>query len=394
MSVKDCAPFSVLLAAAMLLPACAPVHAQQSFIDQEQLVNSQLGRGYVGLFFSSPNYGYVYTETDVMRTGDGGQSWQFLHKVPANEKVTEIFFLDANTVWIGTKIRGAYPVKLYRTREGFASVEALGGLAFQAHDKPEAGFGDNVFFLDADHGWSSGGNHVLVSTDGGKTWTGYLLPRGLGEVKRIVMFSVTEGIAETELPGGMIRTTDGGMTWQRGPNGPHGLESLSCVGRTMCVALDVLNQVFVSVDGGNTWQQQTVPVDKSPFYEGRDQIMDLQLRSASRAYIFGIDTHLPPSGQEEVVKPDGTRVTPRYPRTSFLVKYDGNSWTRTNYDYIAGLGVGQFVDDLNGWAVSDFNNIFRTTDGGQTWTTVQDYFRQIAARTPTRTPFVLPTPTP
>jgi hypothetical protein len=44
--------------------------------------------------------------------------------------------------------------------------------------------------------------------------------------------------------------------------------------------------------------------------------------------------------------------------------------------------------------VSDFSNIFRTIDGGQTWTTVQDYFRQIAALTPSPTPFVFPTPSP
>jgi hypothetical protein len=164
----------------------------------------------------------------------------------------------------------------------------------------------------------------------------------------MVMFSPTEGLASTKQPDGMIYTVDGGTTWQRVPNAPAAVRDVQCRGGSVCMVLDLLNRVFFSTDGGNSWQQQTVPVDKPSFYDGRDDVEDLQLRSPSSAYIFGIDTHLPPSGQEEITQPDGTRITPQYLSTSFLIKYDGTAWTRVNYDYITSLGIGQFVDDLNG----------------------------------------------
>jgi hypothetical protein len=181
MSMRDHTALTILIAGLLVLPGCSLVHAQQPTIDQEELASPQLGRGYRGLFFSSPGSGYVYTESEVLYTGNGGQSWQLLYSVPAPEKITETFFLDANTAWLGTKSHGVYPVKLYRTRDGFASVEVLGGVTYQRHDKAAWGFGDNIFFLNSDRGWSSGGNHALVSADGGNTWTGNLVPEHSGK---------------------------------------------------------------------------------------------------------------------------------------------------------------------------------------------------------------------
>jgi photosystem II stability/assembly factor-like uncharacterized protein len=152
------------------------------------------------------------------------------------------------------------------------------------------------------------------------------------------------------------------------------------------MALDTLNEVHASVDGGSSWQKQAVPVDDGP--DHRDKVTNFQLTSPTRAYIFGVDTHIPPRGQREVVAPDGKLIRPRSYPTSFVVTYDGSAWTRRDYKNIARIGTGQFADDLNGWAVSSNNNIFRTTDRGRTWTTVQDYFRQVAARMPSPTPSI------
>ena len=60
-----------------------------------------------------------------------------------------------------------------------------------------------------------------------------------------------------------------------------------------------------------------------------------------------------------------------------------------------GIGHAYFVDSSNGWIIGYGDNvIYKTADGGQTLQFVPDYFRQIAALTPSPAPFVLPTPTP
>ena len=52
------------------------------------------------------------------------------------------------------------------------------------------------------------------------------------------------------------------------------------------------------------------------------------MASPTRAYIFGVDTHIPPRGQREVVALDGKLIRPRSYPTSFVVSYDGSAWTR------------------------------------------------------------------
>jgi len=383
----------------ILLGTAFGAQGQSSPLEQPRLTDPTLRREYVDLRFSSPASGYVFTDSEILRTSDAGRSWQLLFTASPAQVVGERFFINPTTAWIYTSRRGALPAFLFRTVDGFATVEQM-GLEFQRHDKMRTGFISNVFFLDAEHGWASGGSgHLAVTADGGRTWVGHLIPRLLGEPGRVVMFppapgqSPTEGIAKTDI--GMIRTTDGGATWQAIPNASRiTMRDWQCVDRSFCMQMDVLNQITTSTDGGISWHPEPAPIDKPPADDGRDQVYSLQVQSPTRAYVFGVDTHLPPRGQTEVIGANGQRVTPRYPRTSFLLTYEAGKWKRTNYPNIPQLGVGQFVDDSNGWAASSNNAIFRTTDGGQTWATVPDYYRQIAALTPTEPPFVFPTPTP
>jgi photosystem II stability/assembly factor-like uncharacterized protein len=384
--------WSALAAAAVLLSSCSLLWAQGGKLDQEELVSPALARGYDSLRFFTPDSGFVFTETEILRTTDAGESWRLLHTVPEGKVIGQLFFVDATTAWIATQKRGRLPIVLSRTLDGFETLDVLdeNGARFSRHDREERGYVSDVFFLDRDHGWAMGyPYHVAVTGDGGRTWTGYLVTTGRGEPeKRIVMLSWSEGLFQTYV--GMSRTTDGGLSWREIPGAPRSFTDLQCVGPQFCAILNFDNSVSFSTDGGQTWQRQPVPVDKPTYLDGRDMVNNMQVRSPTRIHIFGRDTHIPPRGQEEVVNAAGQLVTPRYPKTSFLITYDGNTWTRRDYENIASIGVGQFVDDLNGWAVSSRNNIFRTTDGGETWTTVQDYFRQIAARTPSPTPF--PTP--
>lgn len=354
-----------------------------------------LTRGYSTLFFSTASSGYVVTDSEILHTSDAGQHWDMRAQVDG--RIEQCAFLNEDIAWLYTA--GVKP-SLQRTRDGFHTLEKM-STQFALRNKARDGIISRVSFFDSDHGWAVGGamvsftgsgNHVAVTADGGRTWTGNLVPVELGDVNMVVMFSLREGIAQTDR--GIIRTSDGGATWQAVPNSPHGFRDIQCIGPSLCIGLGEINAILVFRDGGSAWEVENVPIDKPPHADGRDLVNNFQFLAMNRAYIFGQDTHIPPTANRQVAASDGRRLTPRFPKTSFVVAYDGATWVRHDYPDIASLGVGQFVDDLNGWAVSSANNIFRTTDGGASWVPVQDYFRQIADRTPSPTPFVIPTPAP
>ncbi len=129
-----------------------------------------------------------------------------------------------------------------------------------------------VRFVDANEGWAAGdGGLVLRTIDGGATWerqpTGCLASlRGLWMVDPYTGFAV----GRTELPGGgsagvVLRTTDGGATWAEA--NLTALPGLMCVQfvdeRTGFAAGDCTDAfptgVYRTADGGRTWQALAGP---------------------------------------------------------------------------------------------------------------------------------------
>jgi len=133
--------------AAVSLGLILPLHAQT--IDQGRLRQRSLGRGYIGLYFWSATSGYVLTKEEALRTTDAGQTWQLLYAPPSSQQIEQFFFLNQSTGWIFTDTDGAFPVFLYRTIDGFVTMQPV-GVDYQRHDKTATGTISNVFFVDAD----------------------------------------------------------------------------------------------------------------------------------------------------------------------------------------------------------------------------------------------------
>jgi photosystem II stability/assembly factor-like uncharacterized protein len=97
---------------------------------------------------------------------------------------------------------------------------------------------------------------------------------------------------------------------------------------------------------------------------------------------------------EEMFAQGGPRFPTHAPAQGLVLKWDGSTWTRITHAVPNAFSGGYFVDDSNGWLLSYEHQIYKTTDGGQTLQLVNDYFRQLAALTPTEAPIVFETPTP
>jgi photosystem II stability/assembly factor-like uncharacterized protein len=94
---------------------------------------------------------------------------------------------------------------------------------------------------------------VLLTTDGGRTWTtGATIP---GVVGTMHFTSPSDGWAT--LPGGLLATTDGGRQWSSLPGSPSGVLALSSQGQLDWAVAQTSTspEIYGSTDGGGRWQR-------------------------------------------------------------------------------------------------------------------------------------------
>jgi photosystem II stability/assembly factor-like uncharacterized protein len=214
----------------------------------------------------------------VLRTADGGETWQVL-TVPdaAALDFRDVDAIDASTAYI-LSIGNGSASRIYKTTDAGATWT----LQFQNEDP--AAFFDAMAFWDANAGIavsdSVGGQFVVISTtDGGRTWTrippdrlppaqdneGYFAASGTN-------VAVLKGTGHVWLGTGaaararVLRSADRGATWQvagtpliAGPT--MGIYSIAfrdpqngiVVGGDHAKEAEAIDNVAVTRDGGATW---------------------------------------------------------------------------------------------------------------------------------------------
>jgi hypothetical protein len=302
-----------------------------------------------------------------------------------NVRNTPAFFLDGRTFWFFTRDGG-----LNRTTDGGTTFTSYNRPTFLDLEKQrKSPICGKLFFLTANVGWSICGSSVLWTSDGGQTWGATLLPPALRDAYNIIhMFDAQNGIAiESSAP--TIRTADGGRTWMATPNAPK-LDQLSCTATGFCAGLRWQHgPVFVSSDQGQSWRDTHIPLQ----LPDRDRIDIIQAIGPTAVVVAGHDVGF---NQQDLAPyiGTGTPIPDFGPELALLLSWNGTTWTRIPHSELRNIAGASFVNSADGWIIGfDDNVVYKTNDGAQTLTFVPDYFRQIAALTPSPTPFVLPTPT-
>lgn len=312
-------------------------------------------------------YGWAVTEENIIRTNDGGVTWYDV--TPANLAdagyLVYTDFFDANHAWVQFPDMNRYPNggRLYRTVDG--------GITWEAFNTPFSG--GAIQFIDEANGWvmadlGVGAGSMAVSVfqtdDGGRTWertytndpniegSGDTLP--LGGIKNILL----PLDAETAWIGGVVyapgqtylfRSDDGGETWfninlvlpENSSESELSVQGMVFVSSTNgLLALRVTSDtpqtiVYLTDDGGNTWEQ--LPVS----FEGYGI---LETPSASEMIFYTAD-------QLYVTTDAGQTVEQITPDVQF-----GDSVIDMS-----------FVNSQSGWIVTSENSLYRTSDGGVTW---------------------------
>lgn len=346
---------------AVLLPPTQP-----AVIDLPVSVSPQLTR----FHFIDENAGWGVTESQVVRTADGGLTWMDVSPlVPASFGYAPGHFFDARTAWMLLAADDYTTGTLYRTQDGGSnwnsSAVPFAYASFQFLDP------NNGFAL-ASLGAGAGSQAVALyrTSDAGQNWmrlftddptdsaSSASLPLG-GQKYGFAFLDDSHGWVGGSMPvDGYIflyETRDGGVTWretdlslpagyelaQTGNSGPQffsATEGILIVNLVLPSAPGLATLAYRTSDGGETWTSgQVIP-------SGRPA----DFHTFSNGVAWG-------GGQ-------------------FYVTRDaGQTWGAVvpNQDFSASLGSLQFASPLTGWVLTineaSDPSLYRTTDGGATW---------------------------
>ncbi len=277
------------------------------------------------------------TGLDLLRSADGGRSWQQATLAGPDRLYTEapseaatIDFLDAQHGWIAIRLASSSNFsrgRLFQTTDG--------GATWQQRTTP---IGDPVRFVTPTDGWAAGGpggGHLYVSRDGGRSWQASTVAAPSAFAKSAVTYSLP---TFTDPQTGVLPVTFAGDDAT-----PPGLG------------------FYQTRDGGGSWTlAQVITLD------GR-----LGVGVAARTAVFGPAAWL-------VARPGASRLT---------ATADGGHSTQevTSAGLLPNIADLTFADAANGWArAADIEcpgapqvtkggcrstpiQLLRTSDGGRTW---------------------------
>lgn len=266
--------------------------------------------------------------------------------------------IDGQTAWVINNSLPPYNIRIWRTTDGGQSWQSTIPTA-----PANAQFTNGVLeALDAQHAWvlmqytNSTQTELHYTADGGQTWTRQVQLYGGCNAGQLRFFNPTDGLMLSGIGGPMLRTTNGGRTWQSIPGptlrpGEHLGELQQAPGLLWSTVFTQFDQpvgLCLSTDQGQTWRLQALPTDALGGPVFRDALHALLPTSQGgmRATADGGQTWTPTG-----------RPTFQLGLFGSLVAVPGS---RT---YVAGAHAITGIASARGSAIS--------TDDGQTWTPLE-----------------------
>lgn len=337
-------------------------------IDAPQAQSPQL----LEIYFLNELDGWGLTETQIVRTNDGGITWYDVTPPDMEEvgSTVETFILDEEHAWIQKPDFNNFP------NNGLLFHTADGGLNWTISSTPFSA-GD-LSFIDPNNAWmladlgvGAGSNAVAVfqTRDGGATWTQtYTNDPNLPEASDSLPLS---GLKSELLPldmqtawvGGVVyspgtpyfyRTDDGGQTWTRVDlELPQGAENFE-------LGIDRDQMQFVSDEAGFLVVRMSGEATQTAVYVTDDGGETWTLTP----------TLIPDAGETDFLSVEEAVI---YNGEQFYVTRDAaRTWTTVTPDIVFGdsFAAMEFVNPNSGWIITladEQRALYRTHDGGATW---------------------------
>jgi photosystem II stability/assembly factor-like uncharacterized protein len=283
-------------------------------------------------YFVSPEVGYVLLrDGSVLRTTDAGETFAKQTALPGTQASTgggnaqpvDIVFTTADR---GLAVVGA---------QWFETTDQ--GVSWKPLDASAGGV-SRVTFLDATNAYAVGGNTLLRSEDGGKTWTRRPIATG-EDITSIRCATPTTCLLTVSGGDHLLRTDDGGATATRITASTQAIYAAAFASQTRVVGGGAGGATIVSDDGGVNY----APVGSDL---GGDYLALRHGPQPSIAYALGHNGQL-------------ARTTD-----------GGASWGALAVPTSADLTDVSFAAPETGYALDVRGGLFKTANAGQSWQTL------------------------
>jgi photosystem II stability/assembly factor-like uncharacterized protein/LmbE family N-acetylglucosaminyl deacetylase len=229
-----------------------------------------------GLYFYDRLRGWVCGPFgNIFRTVDGGDSWEQMAATGYNMWVWDssgisyqaISFPDGVTGYMvgedsvimkSTNGGANWTFQSGQHRVSLPLVDSLNAAGRRLYN-----YFRDVFFLNTQTGWAVGDNACIMKTvNAGATWIPQpiSLPATLTDlldIKQVFFLNADTGWAVAHLSGGILRTRNGGTSWEWIKTGINGwFNAIHFSDYTHGWAVGEAGQIIFSADGGSTWTLQ------------------------------------------------------------------------------------------------------------------------------------------
>ncbi|HOE05185.1 MAG TPA: YCF48-related protein [Bacteroidales bacterium] len=214
-----------------------------------------------------------------------------------------------------------------------------------------------IFFTDSENGFAVGNHHILKTIDGGQTWIEK--ESGWGTKNAVYFYDNQTGYVAGDIGGYpcIYKTTDSGETWlQKTVNASYDyyLRSIDFVTPNIGFAVGFLytgnpdfenhSGILKTTDGGETWNEQD-------FGNINARLTSVYFLNSQIGFIVGGQYHI--NGQDKGIV--------------FKTINGGQTWQSTLIETSQRLESVYFINEQTGYIFGIFGKILKTTDGGFSW---------------------------
>lgn len=190
------------------------------------------------IFFASSDTGYAAGDGVILKTINGGSSWNTITSIPG-DVIRGMYFINGTTGYA----TGDSGLIIKTTDGGLSWNNQISGTDYNIN---------SVFFLDAANGFAVDDTGTMFKTiDGGNTWTS---PSGFGIPLKSVYFSNANTGYAVGNWGTIVKTTIGGLSWSMLNSGAtKNLKSVCFMNILEGIAVGDSGTILKTTNGGTTW---------------------------------------------------------------------------------------------------------------------------------------------
>ena len=303
--------------------------------------------------------GTPWDYANVLKTTNCGITW--ISKYQDYNDWYSVYFLNENLGWCSGS-QG-----LLKTTNG-GNTWILSSAIQEIHD---------VYFLNENLGWATSYNYVYKTTNGGDSWQNISYWYGGGKSKIYFMNEMLGWVIDDQSEY-VYRTTDGGINWSDKINeySGQGLNSFKFIDANNGFAIGSKGKILKINNGGVT--QLRLDQTKA-FWINKIKIIDDNFGLAVGDKILKTTNG---GNNWEISQPSGSYsfndIEIINQNIAYAVGYSRNFKTidggSTWFDINTGLSSYsstydvEFINENIGWWVGDYGSIFKTTNGGNSYT--------------------------